>query len=390
MDKNKTLASATIALSVIGIILIWLEYGVVASILLAIITLIGIYAIANSADDIEPLAQNLNTPKSDPAKADILSQIISMAEAEFILANDELEKIAALLSHAGESLAGNFTGLHGESVSQKEMVEELVNKLAELVHDEQDITNKTSDYSKKSHEIYQRMLNSVDTIKTSCDALESEFVSVSEQMNSIHKTLDDLNSITEQTNLLALNAAIEAARAGDVGRGFAVVADEVRALSQRSQTFNSEIADQINSIKNAVNGVSSKIHELSDLDLSKSLEDREEIDRMWSSMHEIVEQASTDSEDINRIAESIGQHIQSGVMSLQFEDMAQQLMSHLKNRLRILKSFTQQAKEMVEEGLDDNRIADLGRLIQKKIDKLENLHNSVSQRNMNSGSVDLF
>ncbi|MCW9016711.1 MAG: methyl-accepting chemotaxis protein, partial [Kangiellaceae bacterium] len=361
MDKNKALTFATIALSVIGIILIWLDYSVFASIMLAIITLLGIYTIASSSEDADPLTQNPESSKSNSAKTEILSQIISMAEAEFILANDELEKITDLLSHAGESLAGNFTGLHGESVNQKEMVEELVNKLAELVHDEQDISNKTSDYSKKSHEIYQRMLNSVDTIKTSCNALENEFVSVSEQMNSIHKTLDDLNSITEQTNLLALNAAIEAARAGDVGRGFAVVADEVRALSQRSQTFNSEIADQINSIKNAVNGVSSKIHELSDIDLSKSLEDREEIDRMWSSMHEIVEQASTDSEDINRIAESIGQHIQSGVMSLQFEDMAQQLMNHLKNRLRILKSFTQQAKEMVEEGLDDHRIGDLGR-----------------------------
>ena len=390
MDKNKTLASATTALSVIGIVLIWLEYSVVSSVLLVIIALIGIYAIINSSEDDEAIAQELESTKKDNGKTNILSQVISMAEAEFILANDELEKIADLLSHAGETLAGNFTGLHGESVSQKDMVEELVSKLAELVHDEQDISCKTNDYSKKSHQIYQRMLDSVETIKNSCDALENEFVSVSEQMNSIHKTLDDLNSITEQTNLLALNAAIEAARAGDVGRGFAVVADEVRALSQRSQTFNSEIADQISSIKSAVNGVSSKIHELSDLDLSQSLEDRKEIDRMWTSMHEIVEQASTDSEDINRIAESIGQHIQSGVMSLQFEDMAQQLMNHLKNRLRILQSFTQQAKEMVDEGLDDHRIADLGRLIQKKIDKLESLHNSVAQRNMDSGAVDLF
>jgi len=234
------------------------------------------------------------------------------------------------------------------------------------------------------------MLDSIETIKSSCEALEKEFVGVSEEMVNIHKTLGDLNSITDQTNLLALNAAIEAARAGDVGRGFAVVADEVRALSRRSQTFNLEIAEQVNKIRKSVDGVSHKIHDLSQLDLSQSIQDREVIDGMWNGMQDIVSQASTDSEDINQIAESIGQHVQSGVVSLQFEDMAQQLMNHLKNRLTILKSFTLQAKEMVESGLNEDRVLQLDQLVNKKISKLEALHNSVDQTSMSEGEVSLF
>jgi methyl-accepting chemotaxis protein len=111
---------------------------------------------------------------------------------------------------------------------------------------------------------------------------------------------------------------------------------------------------------------------------------------MWRGMQTIISQASTDSEDINQIAESIGQHVQSGVVSLQFEDMAQQLMSHLKNRLTILKSFTLQAKEMVDDGLNEERVAQLDQLVNRKISKLESLHNSVNQVNMNEGGVDLF
>ncbi len=389
MTNLRTQLSIALLLILSTLILGWFELFAFAAACIVVSALILSFQIINISVS-EPVD---STPETNPdysTHVTILSQIISVAEAEFILANNELEKITTILSHAGERLAGNFTGLHGESTSQNQMVDELVSKLAVLVSEEQDISNKTSDFSEQSHEIYQRMLNSIEQIKSSCEALESEFVTVSEQMDHIYKTLDDSNSITDQTNLLALNAAIEAARAGDVGRGFAVVADEVRALSKRSQVFNKEIADQVSNIRSSVNGVSDKIHELSLIDLSQSLEDRNRIDNMWQGMQTIVAQASTDSEDINQMAESISQHINSGVVSLQFEDMTQQLMSHLKNRLTILKSFTMQAKQIVGEGLDETRIDQLSELISKKINELESLHKTVSQNSLNEGSIDLF
>ncbi len=389
MPQEKLLKIGASILVLISILLVFFDMkmiGLAASVFTLLILVYTLWT-DNASEEI-PLPNN-SISEDDPQSA-IISQIISIAEAEFILANDELEKIAAIVSQAGSSLAGNFTGLQGESFNQKELVEELVFKLKTLLTNEQDISSQTDKFSKRSHDIYERMVSSIRSIKTSCDALEKEFVEVSEHIDHINKTLDDLNSITEQTNLLALNAAIEAARAGDVGRGFAVVADEVRALSKRSQSFNSDIANQISSIRHSVDGVSNKIHELSEIDMSQSLDDRKSIDKMWVDMHEIVAQANTDSEDINRIAESISQHVQSGVVSLQFEDMAQQLMTHLKNRLRILQSFTLQAKEMIAAGLNEKRIEKLKTLIDEKIENLESLHNSVEQRTMNSGSVDLF
>ena len=389
MPQEKLLKIAACGLLLLSIALIIFNQktlGISASSLALLVIVFSLWG-TQTSDEIALQTDPLNREDSQSV---VISQIISMAEAEFILANDELEKIAAIVSQAGSSLAGNFTGLQGESFNQKELVEELVSKLQVLLNNEHDISSQTDKFSKRSHDIYERMVSSIQSIKASCDALEKEFVEVSEQIDHINKTLDDLNSITEQTNLLALNAAIEAARAGDVGRGFAVVADEVRALSKRSQSFNSDIANQISSIRHSVDGVSNKIHELSEIDLSQSLEDRRSIDKMWEDMHEVVEQANTDSEDINSIAESISQHVQSGVVSLQFEDMAQQLMTHLKNRLRILHSFTLQAKEMVAAGLDEQRIEKLKTLIDEKIENLESLHSSVEQRNMDSGSVDLF
>ena len=87
---------------------------------------------------------------------------------------------------------------------------------------------------------------------------------LSSNSDKIRHVTQVIEGIADQTNLLALNAAIEAARAGEMGRGFAVVADEVRGLAARTSEATSEVGQIIDINHNETSSVVALFNTLSD------------------------------------------------------------------------------------------------------------------------------
>lgn len=118
-----------------------------------------------------------------------------------------------------------------ELSSSVEETESQVRSNAEAAREANDLVVGTSRIVQDGKEKINRMVDSMDNIKSS-----------SADIAKIIKVIDE---IAFQTNLLALNAAVEAARAGQHGRGFAVVAAEVRNLAGRSAKAAQETSELI-------------------------------------------------------------------------------------------------------------------------------------------------
>ncbi len=114
-----------------------------------------------------------------------------------------------------------------------------------------------------------------------------------------------IQNIAGQTNLLALNATIEAARAGEAGKGFAVVASEVKALSTQTAKATEEIAEQIQSIRDATGVTAQAMREIGTT--------IGQIDEIATSIAAAVEQQEGSTREIARNVQQAAQGTQ-GVM----------------------------------------------------------------------------
>lgn len=116
------------------------------------------------------------------------------------------------------------------SVAQRTNISELSGSVSNIVTMINGTADKCSNMKTMAGNVNTDLNDAIEQIDRLMASM-NRIIEVSEEIEEIVKTIED---ISFQTNILALNAAVEAAKAGHAGRGFAVVADEVRNLAERS------------------------------------------------------------------------------------------------------------------------------------------------------------
>ncbi len=177
------------------------------------------------------------------------------------------------------------------------------------------------------------LIGSLESAQGARAAMLTEIRGLMRYTDELRNMIDEVGAIANQTNLLALNASIEAARAGETGRGFAVVADEVRNLSGVSSDTAKKMADKIGAVNTAISNAS-QIAENTSVQDEQSIHDSESLIRnVIDRFERVTSRLSEASELLQEESSGIGNEVGEVLVSLQFQDRVNQILSHAQNSM---------------------------------------------------------
>jgi methyl-accepting chemotaxis protein len=324
---------------------------------------------------------------------------LGMAEEQFQKVRTNIDQTYNIINTATARLTGSLTGLEQQSVSQMELLRELVDSLVQAAQgtQQQEQIAGIKRFAKDTEGIVGELIGFMAKVEAASKDTDRNFGRVEELMGSIAKFLNSVTEVTKQTDLLALNAAIEAARAGESGRGFAVVADEVRKLAARTNEFNGRIRSLLTDIDSHMDEVGVSIRGMANMDMSVIGRSKSTMGRMWNEMDNLNAAATEQSQTISGISQHIHRLVLDGIVSLQFDDLVRQLLDQVKARSSVLEdyilSLIMKTSSENQNGVQriETRITSMEQSMHAAREKLSSLDaRHIQQTNVNTGSVDLF
>jgi len=291
------------------------------------------------------------------------------------VAQSELQRAKTLINEAVDTLVQSFAGLASQAEAQLKLAEN-------LARGDSGVATHGISFKQFVDEISLTMASFVEkTVENSRVAmlLVEQMELIVTEVEQVNRLLDEIHGITSQTNMLALNASIEAARAGELGRGFAVVADEVRNLSNRTETFNSQIRQLITTVGGSVTSAESLINQLASQDMMFTLQAKQRLSDTSTRINQLDDRMT---ESIGALKAGVGQlseQVGDAVRCLQFQDMTSQLIDHVGRRLGGIDDAMTLGAQAT--GADSDALM----AIEERL-----AHPPVRQSAMDSGSIDLF
>lgn len=321
--------------------------------------------------------------------------VVRIYSEQFTAIEKDLASLHQILHDTVEKMGLGFRMLQSQIQSQADLLNSMVTLLTNATDSagRDGTTLSFREFTVQTGEILQQFVDHV--VRTSTDSLElvHRISDMSNQMKEINGFVSGAKRIADQTKLLALNATIESARAGEAGQCFAVVAKEVKALAQTSNGFSDQIGQSVSSARKTMEEAKHVIETLASSDMTFAIDAKIRVDAMLSQFADVNESIRSRLEQAAGFARQIEQGVSHSVSSLQFEDIAGQLLMQIQRRFEALVPRTTELlrRSLASQGAGGMSSDEIGREVaQLRSEIATKTCSMVAQESMSSGVIELF
>lgn len=274
------------------------------------------------------------SPIEVPADSDVdlRTALTALLVAQEAAARAELAQVRGIVRDAVGHLGTSFQAVEAQARRQNELLGEMVLRIKQL--NEGEDGKGLTQFAESAGDMLGRFVDHL--VQTSAHSMElfQQVDDIGRQMDEVVSLTGGIRRIASQTRMLSLNASIEAARAGDAGAGFGVVAGEVRTLASDSGALSDSITSAVRAVNEQLQGARGLIQGLASADMTFAFSAKSDIDGILRQAAETSNIVSARLGEVEAGSRVIGEHVSTAVMSLQFDDIAGQLLKGVAQRRR--------------------------------------------------------
>lgn len=319
----------------------------------------------------------------------------SVVRPEFSHIEQENDKLRHVINHSVKDLFTVFQIMNQHIQAQHSFIKQTIADMDLSYDDCNNHIRSLQRFSQETETILGELVSLV--IRTSRQNMDIvyQFEDVTQQIQLASETLNRVQHVSEKTNLLAFNAAIEAARSGtEQGQVFARMAEEVRQLAHSTAKLTDSAREDVLDASNKILKVRDAMEEVASRDMKSSLEAKDRITQLIKQIIELDKRFSENIESLASVDGALSDTMSKAVMALQFEDIANQVATHIDNRMHWLNQCVDSISEgMLHPANGESVLSSLATRIDDMIEQRENDHwadNSPVKKKDDGGSIDMF
>lgn len=313
---------------------------------------------------------------------------------QFQALDADLGQVRSIINSATENLSGTFAGLQTEALGQQQILRDLVDELVETVEgpELEQQTVGIQRLSRETDDIVRQFVTLFRAMHDASGQISHKFGRILSQFEEALAQLDDTAEGVLGRHFAAVKLALDATDLHGVAQGPGTLDFEVRALMRHVQDFCHRVQQQTTRMESALAQVNEAVDSIPRPDLESVEASRGAMTAIWKQMRELNDRVVAKSNSVTEVSERIREHVYTGVVSLQFEDITGQLIEHVRRRNAAVEEAFGRLADALGHCADVSAMEAVLRNLDTDLDqRFEGLsRKAVSQTTVDTGSIDLF